>query len=129
MDPIHSSIVAGWIGMLGGIATGMAMGLFFHHEDWLGGYGSFRRRLLRLGHIAFFGLGFVNLLFAFSIRAFPIPALHGVVASSGLIVGAVSMPIVCFLTAWRTPFGHLFPVPVAGVLAGIVTLFIGWGAA
>ena len=129
MDPVHSSIVAGWIGMLGGIASGAAMGLFFHKERWLGGYGSFRRRLLRLGHIAFFGLGFVNLLFAFSVRAFPIPALHGVVASGGFIVGTVTMPIICFLTAWRTQFRHLFAVPVAGVLVGIVTLLIGWGAA
>ena len=40
--------------MLAGVLSGMAMGLFFHQDGWLGGYGSFRRRLLRLGHIAFY---------------------------------------------------------------------------
>ena len=36
----------------------------------MGGYGSFRRRLTRLGHIAFFGLGFVNLFYGLGDGAF-----------------------------------------------------------
>ena len=128
LDPIHNSIVVGWAGVLGGIASGIVMGLFFHHDAWLGGYGSFRRRLLRLGHIAFFGLGFINLLFAFSVRTLPIPTLYAAVASGGFIVGAVTMPIACFLTAWRAQFRHLFPVPVGSVLVGIVALLTGWSS-
>ena len=121
------TLIAGWIAMLGGVASGMVMGLRFHREDWLGGYGSFRRRLLRLGHIACFGLGFVNLLFAFSIRALPVPAPFGEIAAVGFVLGAATMPLTCFLTAWQAPFRKLFPVPVAGVLAGIVSLLAGWG--
>ena len=126
MDPVHSTIVTGWIAIFGGVTSGMVMGLFFHRETWLGGYGSFRRRLLRLGHIAFFGLGFLNLLFAFSIRAIPIPAHFGEVAAGGFILGAVTMPLTCFLTAWRSQLRHLFPVPVASILVGIITLLIAW---
>ena len=128
MDPVHITLVVGWTSMLGGAVSGMVMGLRFHREEWLGGYGSFRRRLLRLGHIAFFGLGFVDLLFSFTIRALPVPAPFAGVAAAGFILGTATMPLVCFLTAWRAPFRHLFPVPVAGVLAGIVSLLAGWSA-
>ncbi len=38
------------------------IGLGFHREEFLGGYGSFRRRLLRLGHIALAALGSLNVL-------------------------------------------------------------------
>ena len=64
-DIITISILkAIWIGMLLGVVSGAIIGLFFHREDWMGGYNSFRRRLTRLGHISFFGLAFVNMGFA-----------------------------------------------------------------
>lgn len=126
MNFAETNLLAGWIGMLGGVLSGMAMGLFFHQDGWLGGYASFRRRLLRLGHIAFFGLGFLNLLFAFSVAMLPIAATLARVASTSLILGAITMPLCCFLSAWRPPFRHLFPVPVASVLVGVVSLLLGW---
>lgn len=126
MNFADTNLLAGWIGMLGGVLSGMTMGLFFHQDGWLGGYGSFRRRLLRLGHIAFFGLGFLNLLFAFSVALVPIAATLTRVASTSLILGAITMPLCCFLTAWRAPFRHLFPVPVVSVLVGVVSLLLGW---
>lgn len=126
MNFAETNLLAGWIGMLGGVLSGMTMGLFFHQDGWLGGYGSFRRRLLRLGHIAFFGLGFLNLLFAFSVALVPIAATLTRVASTSLILGAITMPLCCFLTAWRAPFRHLFPVPVVSVLVGVVSLLLGW---
>jgi hypothetical protein len=44
------------------------------------------------------------------------------------VLGAVTMPTCCFLTAWRPePWRHFFCVPVAAVLGGIgLTL---WGLA
>ncbi|HXR49058.1 MAG TPA: hypothetical protein VN784_16610, partial [Candidatus Limnocylindrales bacterium] len=59
----NPNLFLAWLWILLGFVTGMALGLFFHHENWLGGYGSFKRRMYRLGHISFFGLGAVNLLF------------------------------------------------------------------
>src|SRR5262249_7949371 len=105
-----TNLFTGWTCVLGGVVSGVLMGLFFHKDEWLGGYSSFRRRLLRLGHIAFFGLGFLNLAFAMSVVQAPIsPALQRV-ASIALVVGALAMPLCCFLTAWRRPFRHLFPL-------------------
>lgn len=57
------NLVLAWLWILLGFVSGMVLGLFFHRENWLGGYGSFRRRMYRLAHISFFGLGAVNLLF------------------------------------------------------------------
>ncbi len=63
------NVYAAWIAFLLGGLAGAASGLFFHNEQWLGGYGSWPRRMIRLGHIAFFGLGLLNLSAAPTARA------------------------------------------------------------
>lgn len=126
MNVVQIHLVAGWTGMLGGVISGAGIGLFFHRERWLGGYAALARRLIRLGHIAFFGLGFLNLFFAMSIAQAPIAPALANVASKALIAGAIAMPLCCFAAAWRTSLRHLFPIPVACVLVGIVGLLIGW---
>lgn len=127
MSEFH--VMVGWIAMLLGVVSGAVIGLFFHEERWAGGYGSFRRRMMRLGHISFFGLGFLNLMFGFTlgIVAFEIPFAN--VASAGFVIGVISMPLCCFLTAWRKPFRHLFPIPVIAVLTGILPVVFAGGAA
>ena len=105
--------------------AGAAQGLFFHRAEWLGGYESWRRRLMRLGHVSFFGLAFVNLAFAVTLRSVGVAdaaTLPSSLAWSStlLIVGAVSMPLVCYLSAWRQAFRHLFFVPVGSLLVGVL---------
>ncbi len=120
------NLVGGWLGMLAGVLCGAIVGLFFHREDWMGGYASDRRRLTRLGHISFFGLGFLNLFFG--VTAGPLN-LHGGslrTASLSLIVAAITMPICCFLTARKKPFRHLFPIPVVAATTGIPAVLLGW---
>ena len=125
-DPLVITVIkAGWIGMLLGVVSGAVIGLFFHREDWMGGYSSYRRRLTRLGHISFFGLAFVNFCFAFTQSVLPLGAPWNTIAVAGFLTGAAAMPTVCFLSAWRKPFRHLFFIPVGGVLVGIVSQFIG----
>jgi len=121
----RAMLVAGWAGMLGGVVSGAALGLFFHKENWMGGYASFRRRLARLGHISFFGLGFLNLLLAFTNQLVGLPDRAASVAAGALILGAVAMPTCCFLSAWRPSFRHIFAVPVAGVFTGVVATLVG----
>jgi hypothetical protein len=112
--------MAGWWGVSLGVFTGALIGLFFHREEWLGGYNSWPRRMVRLGHISFFGLAFLNFMFAINVREVGLagPIIHS--ASILFLAGAVTMPLVCFLSAWRKPLRHLFPVPVlciSGALA------------
>ena len=122
MQIAEANLLAGWLGILGGIVSGGALGWYFHRDDWMGGYASFRRRMTRLGHVSFFGLGFVNLLFVFSLRAAEIPAAQARLASVCFIVALVAMPACCFLSAWRKPLRHLFGIPVVSVLTGLVAL-------
>src|SRR6266436_1502559 len=63
---IQLNLIAAWSGILAGFVSGLLLGLFFHREDWLGGFGSFKRRLYRLAHISLFGLAIVNLMFYFT---------------------------------------------------------------
>ncbi|HEX4064553.1 MAG TPA: hypothetical protein VHZ09_00910 [Acidobacteriaceae bacterium] len=119
------NLLGGWAGMLAGVLSGAIVGLFFYRDEWMGGYNSWRRRLTRLGHISFFGLGFLNLLFAATAAQLALPHADLVVASRGFLVGAVTMPLCCFLAAWRQPFRHFFPIPVASVAAGVIAILIG----
>jgi hypothetical protein len=119
------NLIGGWLGMLAGVLSGAVIGLFFHRDDWMGGYGSYRRRLTRLGHIAFFGLGFLNLMFAATVAQLFLGGRSFAIASWALIVGAITMPVCCFLSAWRKPLRHLFPVPVLAVTTGILAILIG----
>jgi len=123
---VEANFYAAWIGFLLGGVAGAIQGLYFHDEAWLGGYGSWRRRLLRLGHISFFGLGFVNLAFALSRPMLGVE--RGLAwASTLLIVGAITMPLLCYLSAFRKPFRHLFFIPVLSVVGGIAVVI--WTAA
>lgn len=126
MDIASFNILVGWVAMLSGALSGAVLGLFFDRDGWAGGYGSFRRRMLRLGHISFFGLGFLNLLFGLTLTAVSLPPTHSRIASASFLVAVVAMPACCFLTAWKKPLRHLFPIPVLAVLAGIIPVLLGW---
>jgi hypothetical protein len=126
-DAIVSNMFAiAWIGMLLGVLSGALTGLFFHREDWMGGYNSFRRRLTRLGHISFFGPGFINFFFALGHQAAGISANCAAPAAAAFTIGAATMPTCCFLSAWKKPFRHFFFIPVASVTTGIILTLAGW---
>ena len=115
------NIHAAWIGFLLGSIAGAIPGLFFYKSDWLGGYASWQRRMIRLGHIAFFGIGFLNLSFTLSARALGIVAGLAV-PSALLVIGAAAMPTVCYLSAWKPAFRNLFFIP-AGTISIAIALF------
>ncbi len=110
----------GWISILLAFVSGAMLGLFFYRDDFLGGYQSFRRRILRLGHIAQAALGMMNVVAGNSQlqSGMDYPAL----AQWALIVGGISMPLVCFLTAWRSGFRNLFFIPVASLITAAVEI-------
>ena len=107
--------------ILAAFVSGAVIGLGFHREEFLGGYGSFRRRLLRLGHIALAALGLLNVVYGLC------PIFLGADFKSTLpglllICGAVAMPAVCLLSAWRKPFRHLFFIPVLLLMTPVVLI-------
>ena len=117
MRAIHVNLVMAWIWILLGFLSGSVLGLFFARENWLGGYASFKRRLYRLAHISFFGLGLANLAFYFTAQT-GTPA-SGLEAASWLFVaGAITMPICCVVMAHFPKALLLFGVPVLSLVAG-----------
>jgi hypothetical protein len=113
-------LAVGWSVILIGLLSGTMIGLYFHRDEWLGGYDSWRRRMVRLGHISFVGTGLLNLAFAATVPAlagWPYVRLPSVL----FIAGAVTMPGVCFLAAWRKPLRHLFFIPVVSLVGAVVT--------
>ena len=112
----HLNLLLAWIGIVLGFASGFLLGLFFHREDWLGGYGSFKRRLYRLGHISFFGLAIMNILFFLTAREFAHASVAVTIASWGFAAGAASMPVCCIVMAHQPRLRALFLVPVISLL-------------
>jgi len=110
-----TNLLVGWIAVLGGLLAGAVIGMFFQKEDWAGGYDSWRRRMLRLTHISMVGTGLLNLAFALSVARLNLdqyPALPSVL----FVVGAITMPAVCGLSAWRRTYRHAFFVPVLSLV-------------
>lgn len=123
------NLIAAWIGVLLGMTSGALIGLGFGDDNFLGGYRGWRRRLARLGHISFFGIAIINFAFFFTIQWL---AEGGTtwnrwlaLSSWTLVAGAIAMPTVCFLSAWRKSIRHLFFVPVTLLVIGVVSLNLG----
>ena len=78
--------------------------------------------MIRLAHISFFGIGALNLAFALTVYILEIE--FGLMSVSYLlIIGVITMPIICYLSAWNIFFRHLFFIPAISVILGI-TLFV-----
>jgi hypothetical protein len=105
----------GWSLVLLAFLTGAVIGLFFHRDDFWGGYSSWRRRITRLGHIAMAALGLMNVVYSLAPAASP-------AAGVALLGGAIAMPTVCFLCAWKKSFRLLFFIPVAMLVFAIVMI-------
>ena len=127
MDVDRLNLAFAWLWIVLGFVSGAALGMRFKGENWMGGYASFPRRLYRLGHISFFGLGLINFLFAVTLRVFEIKSSAVVPAGYAFIIGGVLMPICCVLMAHfpKLKPAALFAAPVSSLLVGGgLTLFL-----
>ena len=112
----------GWISILCAFGTGALIGLFFYRDEFLGGYASFRRRILRLGHIAQAALGMMNVVAGNSQLSSGVE--FSMIGQWGLVVGGISMPVVCFLSAWRAECRHLFFIPVISLCWAVIEILM-----
>lgn len=121
---LQFNLLLAWLWILLGFLSGMVLGMFFHREAWLGGYGSLRRRMYRLGHISFFGLGAVNLFFWITMKLNPAAGALVNVASVALILGAITMPLCCLVMAHFPKLHLIFAIPVVSLIAGGLLTFL-----
>ncbi len=118
------NLMLAWLWVILGCGGGFGLGTGFHREEWLGGYASFKRRLYRLGHISFFGLAILNLMFYLTVQSCD-PASVGIaIAGWAFITGAVLLPACCLIMAHQPRLRVLFLVPVLSLLMGaLLTLW------
>ena len=110
-------VAIGWGLISIGFLTGAVFGLLAQKEDWLGGYASRTRRLLRLGHIALIALGALNVAWPLTTTASDPSSLTPVITGSFLL-GGLTMGPVCFLTAMCWPCRVAFVVPSTALIVG-----------
>ncbi len=116
--------VVGWTSLVLGAATGMVMGLWSFDGPaavpaWIGDYGATPRRLLRLGHIAFFGLGIINVLMA---RELPPLAVAGAIrhtAFHAMNFGNLVLPVTLMGAALQPALKWALPIPALAVFAAL----------
>jgi len=121
------NLAFGWIWITAGFLSGAMLGMGFHKENFMGGYNSWERRLARLGHIAFFGTGFLNVLVGLSGLMLSEGQMSGRLwhaMSWSFMIGAVAMPICCFIAARWINAKSIFVLPVVGLTAGGVMMSI-----
>ena len=75
--------------------------------------------MLRLGHISFFGLAFLDLAFLDSINYLKLTPSDFLWSARLILVGMVSMPSICYLSAVKKEFRHLFCIPVVSLLLAV----------
>jgi len=97
--------------------------------EWLGAYGDVSRRLARLGHIAFLGLGIIDVLLARELPRLALSAAMRRTASVAMILGNALLPPALFAAAACRPCKYLLPVPAIAVFVAVVLTVWGvWGA-
>ncbi|MDF1809261.1 MAG: hypothetical protein P1U42_06160 [Phycisphaerales bacterium] len=124
------NLAFGWIWITAGFLSGALLGMGFHKEQFMGGYVSWKRRLARLGHIAFFGTGFLNVLVGLSEMMLDNSQINTWIwntMSWSFIVGAIAMPVCCFIAARWMKAKSIFVFPVIALSAGgvLMSLIVG----
>ena len=124
METFQLNVLFAWLWIFLGFVSGMILGIFFRGENWLGGYASFKRRMYRLGHISFFGLGALNLLFWLTMQKIPVSGPLAGVASWTFIIGGLTMPLCCVVMAHCRKAHLIFSVPVLSLVVGGVLMLV-----
>jgi hypothetical protein len=129
--PVYSTTVTitlnraiGFTSLLIGVASGMLLGLWSFGgpvsvPEAIGDYGNLPRRFLRLGHIAFFGLGLINLALAGHYQRLGFSRRAGRRALTLMNLGNLGLPPLLLAAAWQPGLLYLMPAPVLCVFAAL----------
>jgi len=122
---IDLSLAVAWASLATGAATGLLLGLWSFRGPvpvpaFLGEYDELPRRLLRLGHIAFFGLGMLNIMLSRHMASGSVRRSLGRVALGSMNFGNVLLPLTLILAAFIEPAKYLMSLPAAAVTVALV---------
>lgn len=119
-----------WASIVAGAATGLVMGLWSFDgpapvPQWIGDYETTARRLIRLGHIAFFGLGILNLALARELPRLSLKEWLARTAARCMNFGNVFLPITLFAAGVYQPLKYLLPFPAVSVFVALAIVAYG----
>ena len=117
---IRLSILVAWTSILVGALTGLLLGIWSFGgpvpvPGWIGDYSDLPRRLLRLGHIAFFGLGILNIMLSRHLRQSLLGTKPRHIALKAMNFGNIFLPLSLFVAAVWEPAKYLMSVPAIAV--------------
>jgi hypothetical protein len=122
--------VVGWTSLAVGVGVGLVLGLWsfdgpLKPPAWIGEYGDTSRRLVRLGHIAFIGLGLIDILIERELVRSALGSRARAVASRAMVAGNVLLPLTLFVGAVYRPFKYFMAVPAGAVFLALVLAALG----
>lgn len=126
-DTVDASlnVAIGWSSLSVGAITGLILGLWsfggpISVPELIGEYDALPRRLLRLGHIAFFGLGVLNIMIARHL-GHGRPNVAGIKHALGAMnFGNVFLPLTLIAAAFFEPLKYLMSVPACAVTLALL---------
>jgi len=114
------SLAIGWGSLFFGALSGLVLGLWSFGGPvsvpaWVGDYANQSRRLLRLAHIAFFGLGILNIMIARHLSPDRLTPRLRRAALWSMSFGNVLLPITLVAASAFSPLKYLMSVPALAV--------------
>ena len=109
-----------WCSFACGALSGLVLGLWSFDGPvpvpaWIGDYDSVARRLLRLGHIAFFGLAMLNLFLVRHMPTLDLNARMKELALGLMNFGNIVLPLTLITAAAYHPFKYVLPIPASSI--------------
>jgi len=122
--------IVAWAGFALGVYSGLVMGLWSFDGPvavpaWLGAYADTSRRLARLGHIALFGLGFLNLHLVTALGTARMTPPSKQWAAGAMNFGNVLLPLTLVAAALVPACKYFLPVPALSVAVAVTLTAIG----
>ena len=124
--------MVGWSSLATGVGVGLIMGLWSFDGPvpppaWIGDYTDTSRRLIRLGHIAFIGLGLIDILMERELARSALGQTGRAVASWSMVVGNVLLPMALFAAAIYRPIKYGMALPASAVFLALILTAYGSG--
>lgn len=119
------NIIFGWCWLFLGIIGAMWLGLYAFTPDWLGGYISLSRRLLRLAHVAVMALSLTNILYGLCLDRTGLTLRLKRIGSFTMIITAIGMPFACLASIYKSSFEIFFSIPVISFCLAVIIMIVG----
>jgi hypothetical protein len=116
--------LVGWASLVLGAGSGLLIGLWSFDGPVpapvsLENYSDLSRRFIRLGHIAFFGLGILNIMLAREASGLAVGAKVKRTALHAMNFGNIALPLTLFAAALYHPLKYLLPFSAVSVFVAL----------